>query len=337
MHNVFMAPTRVFFPMGIFLAAAGLYPWLLQLWPNAPYPIDYHRMMMIDGFALAIVSGLVLNNFPAKTWEVYALTTALLAAAAAASLSWFSTHCLVAALAVLLLIFSITSRKTEQKNYVLLAGLFSWLLSLIILSNHFAGADLLYDWTSVIADIHSNGALTAVILGLGPLAAKNSHKHQFVALILFLSSFLLIRFLPLETCLGLRALAVSYFSVGVWHIHKLPEQRDSYSWGLWLSRWCFVLGYFLTAIWSTQYIHALHAVLVGGITLFLLLHSHFILTRIKSSRKVTWITAVILGGAATRVFAPIIPQIYLRHLAYSAIMLFLGLGIWLWSAKTHDK
>lgn len=238
-------------------------------------------------------------------------------------------------------------------------GLILWLLALLILFSHSIG------WKNEVAlwhatQFYTHGALLSLVLGVGGrlipailgwteiVSQQNQNNDSekslaqmiplnvFILLLLFLCSFPLEFFLQLQFGRALRAFVVLYFAIAYWRVHHFPKERNHLTWGIWLSAWCFVIGIFSHAFWLSGGVHSMHILYIGGfglLTLLIatqvsLLHSDANKTKEKKSKKLLLIIILTLLAMITRVFAFLLPRVYLSHLAYAAIFFAFVLILW---------
>lgn len=309
----------MFFVLGTLFAATGITPWVLQLFPNASYPVDFHRLMMLDGFILSFTLGYFSYQTRIAKIKKYFLVIFLVGATFFTIVGNYPLHYLTVSVLLALSIFFY-----QPLSFWTRSGLATWCASSLGFYFVYSGNLDALVFSGLLSDLHSNGAITAIAIG------ATLNKPSRAPLLLFFSSFFLNRLIPVEFCLYLRALVISYIAFSQWKIHRRPLPATRLTWGFWMAAWCVLLGYWLIIFWNQQYIHALHQILIGGFSLTALLSVIYILKKGEGRRHVVWINSLILFSTATRLFAPVIPQIYLRHLAYSAVLWSLGVGIWVW-------
>lgn len=345
-NRIYQGPHRLFFSLGAILALAGISPWLLQLFPDAPYPIEFHRQMMINGFVLSFVIGFAMTSIPKVTnteaptsYQILPQIIYLLASAFFTFKGYTKLHFLFAGLALQNLLFLYVKRfRDPPPTFIFSAiGVFVWMFTNYI----FALDRFLLEWMAIFNDIFSNAAPLAIALGvsaqiipdlIGSKQNTNRFENKFISIILsiiFFGSYVLEKFFPFNISLACRALVIFYFAFGIWKIHRLPHNKNNLSWGIWFCCWMYIIGAGLTLFWTEQYIHALHAILVGGFSLMIFLMSLVTLKVEKTSRVIAWMTALMITAGATRAFAPVIQKIYLKHLAYSAVLWITGCILWI--------
>jgi uncharacterized protein involved in response to NO len=366
-------PFRLFFPLGAALALAGVLPWAVQSFTHASYPRDLHRVLMIDGFTLSFVCGFLMTAVPRFTGsrhatmpEVSIVFLCLLLSGAGAFSSSQSLSFLSAAVVLLTLIAFAARRflkKTSNPPYTFIfigVGLLLWFFSNVVLFLNSTGALNSPPLTDIAWDLFTNGAIMSLILGVGGRLIPGilgwqqivTHQRQryeaprpflalvppaiWIAVALFVLSYLLDPLLPLPLRLSARLAVALYFALGYWAIWKIPATRSLLTWNIWLSCWCLALGYLFPLLWPEFGVHVMHVLFIGGFSLLMLLIS----TRVslahspggtapeKTSRSILVFSALILMAMLTRVTAILWPKIYLDHLGFAAMTWIAALVVW---------
>jgi uncharacterized protein involved in response to NO len=95
------------------------------------------------------------------------------------------------------------------------------------------------------------------------------------------------------------------------------------------------LSFVIKAFWTDGLIHISHSFFINGIVLLSLLIATRVLqshgpkdNKLEQSKILYVVSFFIVLAAATRVSAFLLPDLYLTHLAYSSIMLALGVLVW---------
>jgi uncharacterized protein involved in response to NO len=366
-------PFRLFFPLGAALALAGILPWAAQYFTHASYPRDLHRVLMIDGFSLAFVCGFLMTAVPrftgaphAKKFEIYIIFVCILASGVGAFFSSQSVSFLASAVALVALAVFAARRflqKTANPPYTFLfigVGLGLWFISQVLLFLNSAGWSVGVDAVAVAQDLFTNGALMSLVLGVGGRLIPGilgwqeivSHQRQryetpepfmkmvpaaiWLAVFVFVGSYLLKPFLPSSLCLAARALVILYFALKYWAIWKFPATRSFLTWGLWLCCWCMALGFLVPLAWPSLGAHGMHVLFVGGFSLLMLListrvslaHSAMGTGAEKKLARILIFSGLILFAMVTRVTAILWPKIYLDHLGFAAVIWTAGLLVW---------
>ena len=106
-----------------------------------------------------------------------------------------------------------------------------------------------------------------------------------------------------------------------------------------MSAWSLILGTWAPALFPSFAIHGVHLAFMGGFGLMTLMiasrvtlaHGGYGLELEANSKAIAITGVLILFAAATRVTAILIPNSYLPHLAYAAMIWIIALGVWSWS------
>lgn len=356
---MFKEPYRLFFPLGTFFLLWGALIWLPLIWTGDHYPVLAHRYLMLNGFTGCFIGGFLMTAVPkfsqtdaAKPLEVLLYLFVTLVGLIPAYVPKEECVFLISSLQPLLLLIFLFSRITKRKMNppysfaFIFVGLFLWFISGIL--------SIFIDNESF-KQLHYEGAITSIILGVGsrlipgilghveivqsqrtiyerPISIFQSIPKYFLLLIVaFVASYFLS---DLEGA-GVRVSVVTFIGLFYWRLWKRPVVRSILSWCIWISSWLIVLSSVMKVIWIDWGIHVGHAFFINGIVLLSLL----IATRVLQShgpklpeledRKVlAVITTIIILAGATRVSAYLLPEQYLSHLAYSSIILSMGIIIW---------
>lgn len=379
-------PFRLFFPLGAALALAGVLPWAIQYFTHASYPRDLHRVLMIDGFSLAFVCGFLMTAVPrftgshqAKRSEILTVFVCVVISGFGAFSSSQSLSFLSSAAALTALIWFLARRflqKTSNPPYTFLfigVGLALWLASQVILFFYSLGWSSSEGLVSIAQDLFTNGALMSLILGVGGRLIPGilgwqeivTHQRQryespepflklipapiWIAVFIFVGSYLLKPLLPQSLCMAARAAVTLYFAIKYWRIWKIPPTRSFLTWSLWLCCWCIGLGYMLPLIWPGLGAHGMHVLFIGGFSLIMLListrvslaHSALGTAAEKKLRGILIFSGLILAAMLTRVTAIFWPKIYLDHLGFAAMIWTAGLFLWFFTVSramwAHSK
>lgn len=369
-------PYRLFFTLGAVLAFIGITPWALVLINESSYPRDLHRQIMINGFLLSFVCGFLMTAVPKFTGSFAAskielsviFSTLVLAAVAIFFLPSFFSYGFAAVAIAALIVFAGKrfARRSSNPPFTFVfigVGLLLWFLSNVVQSLIAGGVELSPGAQEFANGLFTNGALMCLILGVGGrlipaiLGWQDVISHQreryekdepflavvpldvWLAVAVFFLSFVLQPWFSATACLLARAVVVLYFGVKYWRVHRPPKARSYLTWSLWLSCWCLIGGYFLSAFWPEGGVHAMHVLFIGGFSLLTLLIS----TRVslahggagpaveKTSPGILIFTSILLLAALTRVTAIVWPRIYRDHLGYAAILWIAGLALWAWT------
>lgn len=350
-------PFRWFFPLGIIFLIIGALVWVPLLWTADFYPITVHRFAMVNGFTSCFIAGFLMTAVPrfsgagyAKLYEVICFTIITFIGFLVSIFgteefaSFFSAF---QAIGILCFLFMRISKRKQNPPYSFLfifVGLILWTFSALHFG--FTGAETL-------KSLHYEGAIAAIILGVGsrlipgilghveivqqqravyekPVSIIKTVPLSFAVLIIgFVSSYLL------PHALVMRAVVVSWIALKYWKLYKTPAEKTALTWSIWTSAWLIVTGFVLRSVMSEGEIHLTHVFFIGGIVLLSLLvatrviQSHGPKDKKLENLKVLYVvTGLTTVAMLTRVSAYYMPETYLTHLAYGAILLVLVVIIW---------
>lgn len=337
----------------------GALLWVPQMWSQESYPVVAHRYLMTNGFCSFFIAGFLMTAVPkfSETQSAHPLEVLGFSFTAFLGL-FFSFHNQEAfsymasgfsgiALLLFFLRRLITKKVNPPYSFIFIfIGLMFWILSSFMCA---------YRPLDVYKNLHSQGAILAIILGVGSRLVPGILGHVeivqsqrkryetkkaylktipfwfFLLIFLFISSYFFENFLGLL----LRFLTVFSISLSYWKIYKLPADKSALTWSIWFSCWLIVISFFISLIWPSGGIHVSHSFFLGGIVLLSLLiatrvlQSHGIKEKRIENYKVLYaISFLIFLAGATRVSAILMPEHYLHHLGYSSITLVLAVLIW---------
>lgn len=363
MKNYFTAarnePYRFFFPLGILFLLWGSLLWLSQLWGEESYPIEAHRYLMLNGFSGSFIAGFLMTAVPkfsktdkAHLYEIlfYFFITILGLISALLHVERFAfLASAMQAITILVFLFMRILKRQENPPYSFLfifAGLFLWIVSALVCS-----ISPLPEFKA----IHYEGAIASIILGVGSRLVpgilghveivqtqrkryENDRPfiltvplHFFFLIAAFIGSY----FFPERPGIFIRSVIVAGIAVFYWRLLRAPKEKSALTWSIWTSCWFIVLSFFLRAFWFDGYIHASHSFFFSGIVLLSLLIGTRVLQShgpqdktLENKKMLYWVTFLVLFAGATRISAYLMPELYLRHLAYSSIVLTVAVLIW---------
>lgn len=358
---IYSEPFRLFFPTGILYLVIGALLWLPQIWSAENYPVLLHRYFVLNGFAASFIGGFLMTAVPrfsktmhARKGEVLVFFFITIAGILAATFDLEHWVHVVSTLQALFLVFFIFTRIRQRKEnppysfIFIFAGLLLWIVASV------AGYLGFYE---SFKDLHYEGAIAAIILGVGSRLIPGILGHVeivrmqresyerpvpllqtvpwyfFLIMIAFVGSY----FAPESYGVVMRAAIVVIVGLFYWQLLRLPIERTALTWCLWIAGWLILASFFIRAFWNDLLIHGAHAFFVNGIVLLSIL----IATRViqshgpKEKSLEDWkglyvVTFLLAFASATRVSAYLIPEHYLTHLGYSSIVLVLGVLIWSW-------
>jgi len=357
--NASQEPYRLFFPLGIIYLLWGTLLWLPMLWNPSQYPVEVHRYLMLNGFSASFIAGFLMTavpkfskTFTARPYEIlfffFATVLGLISAYLNIERFAFLFSALQAIILVSFLFMRILKRK-ENPPYSFLfifAGFILWIISAIICSIH---PDPSFK------ALHYEGSIAAIILGVGSrlipgilghvevVQTQRGHYenekpflltvplHFYGLIALFVVSY----FFNEPIGIFVRSFIVAGIALFYWKLFLLPKDRSALTYCIWTACWFIVLSFFLKAFWTAGFIHASHAFFFSGIVLLTFLIATRVLQshgpkdkKLENLKRLYVVTFLILFAAATRISAFLMPDLYLRHLGYSSIVLTLAVIVW---------
>lgn len=352
-------PYRILFPLGILYLLWGTLIWLPQIWNPGAYPLLAHRFLMLNGFSSSFIAGFLMTAVPkfsstesAKMSEVYSFVFVTFFGLFFAFTGFvpgvYTASAVQAGLLLLFLAIRVTKRKANPPySFVFIfAGLILWIVSSLV---------CIFAANEAFKDLHYEGAVAAIILGVGSRLVpgilghvevvqtqRNRYEnekpffltvpmHFYGLMILFVGSYLI------QNIFGdvMRTLVVLSVAIFYWRLYLAPKERTALTWNIWIACWLIVGSFALKCVWREVGIHASHAFFFSGIVLLTLLiatrvlQSHGPKNKSLENLKILYITTllIVLAGA-TRVSAILMEEGYFRHLGYSAFLLTLAVLIW---------
>lgn len=361
-------PFRVFFPLGILAAIAGLLVWPLHYggW-IANYPALQHPRLMILGFGAAFVTGFLGTAWPRflesqalRLWELIALVIAWLAAQFFYLAGDIRPGDLATAWLFTLLLIVLGRRVRFGAGaslpppgfslafVSLLLGLVATLIWVLFPMGVLSVS--VYKLTTLLA---YQGFLLLPLLGVGsylfgrffqepgkrPSTQKPRHRALAVwgtaAVILvsfFVEAYGSVRLGNLLRLAGLGLWAWGAVP-GLWRV-RAPHTR---AWALRIGLALIGITYLLQAIWPANPFAWKHLLFLGGFSLVMLLTSDRVVLGHSGdagsvpakSTAWRWILWLMLLTIATRITADLVPTTRVSHHIYAALSLVAIFGIWL--------
>lgn len=352
-------PFRLFFPLGIMFLLWGILIWVPLIWTADSYPILAHRYLLLNGFAGCFIAGFLMTavprfsqTFKARAVEIFAFLivtlTGIIPAYFGEEKLVFMASSLQPAI-ILLFLFSRIHKRKENPPFsfvFIFVGLILWLFSGVM--------SIFFDAESF-RHLHHEGAIAAIILGVGSrlipgilghveIVSSQKKIYEKAVPIIFtvpklfwltMISFVGSYFVDGQVGSFIRVLCLTYISFRYWNLYKFPKERSSLTWSIWFSAWLIVLSFVLKALWSDGMIHASHSFFINGIVLMTLMvatrviQSHGPKDKSLEHKKVLLLVSFLIFTASlTRISAFLMPESYLRHLAYSSIVLASATLIW---------
>jgi uncharacterized protein involved in response to NO len=354
-------PYRYFFLLGALYLIWGALVWLPQIWNPGDYPVLLHRYLMLNGFAASFIGGFLMTAVPKFSQtsgpDKFEIVMFFLVTIIGLFFAFEDLERLVSAasavqgLCILAFLFRrIFKRKTNPPySFVFIfVGLILWVISGI--SGAFIDSDAM-------RRLHYEGAIAAIILGVGSrlipgilghveiVMAQRERYEKPVALLktvpleffFFILCFVGSYFITKEGwSSGLRALIVTLIAGKYWLLWKTPKIKSALTWSIWMAAWLIVISFILKATLLEGSIHVGHAFFLNGIVLMSLLigvrvvQSHGPNDKAYEESPVIYlITFLVFLASATRVTAYLLPDSYLTHLGYSALILVIAVCVWL--------
>lgn len=352
-------PYRLFFPLGTLLLLCGALVWVPLIWNPGEYPVTLHRFLMLNGFTGCFIGGFLMTavpkfsqTWPAKRWEVYLYLFITLAGTVVAHLELEKWMYLLSAAQPAMLLAFLLGRISHRKmnppySFVFIfVGLILWIVSGVL--SAFVDPE-------TFKQLHYEGAIACIILGVGGrlipgilghveivMSQRNAYEkqiaiiktvplHFLILIVSFAGSYFMSDFLGT----WVRAVVVTLIGIFYWKLYSLPKDKTVLTRCLWFSSWMIVLSFILKALWIDGVIHASHSFFINGIVLLSFLIATRVLQshgpqdkRLEDKKILYFVTGLIFIAALTRITAFIMPDLYLKHLAYSAIMLVIGATVW---------
>lgn len=357
-------PYRLFFPLGVAYAFAGVSVWLFYLAGWIPYPGAYHSNWMIGGFLLSFACGFLMTAVP-KFTGAGACTNLELGLGVLLVLGNLISPLFMAALLFFLIFYF--ARRFIERTYAppphfifvglgLLLGLVGSIGIALELDPLLAFRVLFFQGIMVSFIIGIGARLVRVLLGYAPsplVQIKNSiragdrgfsswfaaeSKKSITVNFLLLALGFVFEFFPALREVGrfLRAAALGWIAFSAWKLHRFPKDRGVLSWGLWVSCWLLFFGAIANPFAGGYAMHILHLVYIGGFGVMALLvasrvilsHGGFDIELERRSKLLACTVALGALAAVTRMSAPFLGAGYERHLGYAAFCWTLAISLW---------
>jgi uncharacterized protein involved in response to NO len=297
-------PYRVFFPLGLALAWAGVLHWLLHgvgLLPD--YRPVFHSITQIQGFLMCFALGFLLTAIPRRTgtappaaWQMILMAVSSAAIVVCAWFAWFGVSQVFWLIVVITLIAFAVKRFRGAQATRRPPNSFVWIpLSLAI---GVAGS-LLIGLYGILGDeyyrLHELGRLfllqgmfAGLIIGAGgmvlPLLTRGQgppdgkatgrdrgiRRAHVAAGLLLAGSFWWEQAIDLQSGLAFRAVLVGSLLIAVGGIWRRPSIPGWHRRLVWLSAWIIPLGYTLAALFPAEKKAGLHVVFIGGFAMMAL-------------------------------------------------------------------
>lgn len=295
-HSNPQEPYRLFFPIGLLLAAIGVAPWILfHFGMLSTYPSVFHGRVMFHGFLMAFISGFLMTAVPRMSGtdacRPFEATVVLLLLAA--QLFWGGNSMLSAMIfsmhAAFLLFFvlrrSMRRRQNPPPNFLFVpVGLATALLGGLLL----VFSDSLPDSWRELGKLWAFQAFVInLIIGLGsrlvPVLSRapgalspmqsggtGSSRH-WLLLVIFNLSFFVEAFADKPFGLGLRAVSLTWAAIVSLRLFAPMVPITALGVALRISALFLFVPYYLMLFVPGAEIHWLHLVYVGGLGLMTLM------------------------------------------------------------------
>lgn len=357
--NAIVEPFRLFFPLAIISLLISVSVWVPQIWSSDWYPVLIHRTFVLNGFIGFFIAGFLMTAVPkfsktnhAKPMEIclYLIATFSCFGASIVENSLFQN--ISTSLQAIVLLFFLLTRISKRKENVpfsfvfIFVGLLLWLISGVIIG---------VSSNNLFINLHYEGAITAIILGVGTrlipgilghveIVGQQRQKYEtatnllstipisfIMVIVLFIISYLLS-----ETYGSFsRTFIITYIAIRYWKILKLPKIKSALTTCIWINCWSIILSFVLKTVWPEGIIHASHAYFISGILLICLLIGTRVLQahgpgriELENSKYLYFITFLIILAASTRVIAYAVESLYYSHLGYSSTLIIIAVLIW---------
>lgn len=300
-------PYRLFFPLGVALAWAGISHWWLHATGFLPvYRPVFHAMTQIQGFMTCFAVGFLFTMIPRRTGsrppEIWEIGIGLLAPPltviaawnqrwALAQICWLVLAATLIAFAVRRFVGSSSGRKPPNAFVWIPLALLMGIAGSII-STTYGSLGPGYDWLHTFGrGLVLQGMFIGFILGVGSLALplmtrgeappdaaasrgdRRARLANIVGAALLVASFWIEATYSLRGGMLLRAaviLVAFTFNVELW---RRPTREGWNARAIWLAAWMVPLGYLSAALFPEHYRAGLHFTFIGGFALLALMVS----------------------------------------------------------------
>jgi len=352
-----LEPYRIFFPLGIALAWAGVLHWLLlAVGIISEYRSIFHSMTQIEGFLACFATGFLFTMIPKRTgtpgparWQ---LAVGIACPIATTLCAWFELWAVAQifwiALLLLLVTFAMT-RLRAMKGRRPAPDTFVWIpLALLsgILGAVLAGVGAArgeeFMWLHDIGrGIVLQGVFTCLVIGVGgmlvPLLTRAEPPLEgggltrrllhLAAAALFFASFWVEQLVSLPAGFALRAAAVAAALIPSTRLWRLPTVTGLHRKLVWVAAWMLPLGYASVALLPEYRRIGLHLVFIGCFALLTFAISlHVVLShggRLALLDATPWQVPVVGALIAVALGARLLVDLWPAHF-----------GLWLGTAAT---
>lgn len=352
-------PYRFFFPLGTLFLLWGTLIWLPQIWNTSDYPVLAHRYLMLNGFSASFIAGFLMTAVPkfsqtetARPFEIILFFIFTIAGLIAAFLNLenyaYAFSALQAGSILLFLARRILKRKVNPPYSFLFifAGIILWIVS---------GLMGIFTASDAFKNLHYEGSIAAIILGVGSrlvpgilghveiVQSQRAHYETPKPFLMtvplhyygMIFTFVLSYFFNDPVGISIRAAIVLTVGIFYWKLYQTPKDKTALTWNIWISCWLILGSFLLKAVWPQGFIHASHSFFISGIVLLTLLIATRVLQshgpkdkNLENLKLLYVVTFLIILASATRISAYLLPELYLRHLAYSSLVLAAAVILW---------
>ncbi len=294
-------PYRVFFPLGVVLAWAGVSHWLAHAAGLlADYRPVFHAVTQIQGFMSCFAVGFLFTMLPRRTgsgppapWQMFAC----MGAVAVTTLASWGGRWALSQVAWLVLAFTVigfavsrflsgSSRRKPPNAFVWIPAAFLMGIAGSVMTGAYGALGPDYFWVhNVGRGLILQGMFTGLVMGVGSLAIPLMTRSKppadgaasrrdylerganLAAAILLAASFVIEAQLSLQLGLAIRAVVSLTVLVLAAGILNAPTQPGRNRWIVWGAAWMLPLGYAMAAAFPHHYKAGLHVVFLGGFAL----------------------------------------------------------------------
>lgn len=186
------------------------------------------------------------------------------------------------------------------------------------------------------------GRLVRALLGWGPPVVQFGEQKgsamavSFILCTLLIAGFFVEFFWSIPFGRVIKAIAVSWLAVTSWKIYRFPRIKGQLARWLWVATWGLVVGLWTHALLPSFGMHAFHIVFVSGFGLMTLMiasrvtlaHGGYDLIIEHKSKVILATGILVIVAAFTRVTAPLVAAMYMRHLMYAGLVWVLAVLVW---------
>jgi uncharacterized protein involved in response to NO len=355
-------PYRLLFPLGVFLAWAGVGQWLLFTFGVTPeFRVVFHAMVQIQGFLGCFVAGFLLTFIPRRTmtdppaaWQtLWAAVNPVLLAVFAWQGRWAVAQVFWLLQLGLLGQFAFSRIRAAAGKRPVVPSLI-WIPAALAIGLGGALLTPFPGWHDVGRALVLEGFVTALVIGIGsmlvpvitraqaPLAPGlpgRWYRWHVIAVAIFVASF----FPPLASGLDgrggylLRLVIVGWVLVWGAQLWRRPTQPGLNRRLVMIAAWCVPSGYLLLSAWPTHRSMGLHVLFLGGFGLLAFSVGHHVLMAhsgrgrwIAGSSAGTWGLLLCIACSLTaRLAMQFDPMRYLQWMTAATIFFLAAGALWL--------